>query len=314
MPKDNSTAVTDIKVQQERTHFQYMLAKNPNYFGNIPGSDLKPNMKLIAEASYEQLTCVGYNPDTGNMEATFSVKQSAGYAGDLCSAGSLEYIRFYMDLHDGHGFIDQGSVAINVHDIPQGKDCKGNLDFPILYVGTLMKKSSSFFYCEKPVLPTLRAILSWSFDPPVNSPNWQPVWGSVLDGDIQLKPSPKIFLKANEALLATHLNIAAVSPHLSNDQITEITGVNTAQLNTIPEAVSLADLIKESEKSKVPATRFAFKSIANMIKFPSSEITLQDKATLSAAKIDISKIIDQIALPVPHDTSKQMLILRNWNA
>ena len=60
------------------------------------------------------------------MEATFSIKNSYGYSGDLCTAGSREYVRFYLDFHDGAGFIDQGNVAINVHDIPAGKDCNGN--------------------------------------------------------------------------------------------------------------------------------------------------------------------------------------------
>src|ERR1035437_8006131 len=107
------TKEKEFSVQPERTHFQDMIAKNPNYFGNIPGSKLKSNYQLIAETSYEQLTCVGYNPDTGNMEATFSIKKSVGYSGNLCAPGSFEYVRFYLDFHDGAGFIDQGSVALN---------------------------------------------------------------------------------------------------------------------------------------------------------------------------------------------------------
>ena len=179
MAKSVSTKITEIKVEQERSLFLNMLGKNLNYFGNFPESKLKPNLKLISNTSYEQLTCVGYNPDTANMEATFAIKKSAGYSGNLCTAGSLEYVRFYLDFHDGNGFIDQGSVAVNVHDIPADKDCSGNSIFPIIYVATLKKKTSKFFFCDKPVLPTLRAVLSWSIDPPVNSPNWPPVWAML---------------------------------------------------------------------------------------------------------------------------------------
>ena len=70
-------APADLEVQQERTNFKYLLAKNPNYFGNIPGSKLKADFKLIADTGFEQLNCVGYNPDTRNMEAIFSIKRSS---------------------------------------------------------------------------------------------------------------------------------------------------------------------------------------------------------------------------------------------
>jgi hypothetical protein len=183
-----ATTITE-SIQPERTHFQFMLAKNPNYFGNIPGSKLKPNLKIVSNTGYEQLTCVGYNPDTQNMEATFSIHKSAGYSGSLCSGGSFEHVRFYLDFHDGAGFIDQGTVAVNVHDIPNGKDCQGKPLFPLKYAATLKKKTKKNSFCSAPVLPTLRAILSWGIEPPADSPTWTPVWGNVLDRDVQLKPS-----------------------------------------------------------------------------------------------------------------------------
>lgn len=302
MAKSNSTKIIEIKVERERTQFLHMLAKNANYFGNIPGSKLKPNYKLISNMSYEQLTCVGYNPDTANMEATFSIKKSAGYSSNLCAAGSFEYVRFYLDFHDGNGFIDQGSVAINVHDIPAEKDCNGNSIFPIIYVATLKKTTSKFFYCDKPILPTLRAILSWSTDPPANSPNWLPVWGSVMNCDVQLKPSLKYPISNID--LSEYFTLAVNSPNLSTKQLSEITGVDLAQINPQPLPPHLADLIKESVKLKVPASRFAFKTVHNMIKYPTSEITMMEKAILSDAKINLSQLIDQLSIVAPANASK----------
>lgn len=304
MAKSTNTAPAELVVQQERTHFKFMLAKNPNYFGNIPGSELKPIFKLITETSYEQLTCVGYNPDTRNMEATFAIKRSAGYSGGLCTNGSFEHIRFYLDFHDGAGFIDQGSMAVNVHDIPADKDCNGKSIFPIIYVATLQKKTSKFSTCGNPLLPTLRAILSWSTDPPANSPNWQPVWGNVMDCDVQMKPS-WIFNPGDfQVDLSKYLELAALSPSLTAKQIATISGVDIASLNPQPLPPKLADLIKISEKLKVPASRFAFKTVSNMIKYPTSEITMMDKTALLDAKIDFSKLIDQLVIPLPIDTSK----------
>lgn len=293
-------------IQPERTHFKHMLAKNPNYFGNIPGSKLKSNMVLNANIGFEQLTCIGYNPDTENMQATISINRSSGYSGDLCAAGSFEYVRFYLDMHDGKGFIDQGLVAINVHDIPQGQDCQGHSNFPLKYVATLVKKTPDDFHCENPVLPTMRAILSWGVDPPADSPNWGPVWGNVMDADIQLKPADTVHLKDYAVNLSKYMAIAVKSPYLTTMQVAKIAGIDYAQLNPqpFPPKASLANQIKKFDKSNVPASRFAFKNVYNMIKFPASEITMMEKTILSEANINVAQLIDKFGVMVPKDTSK----------
>lgn len=301
MKKQTPKKSAGFVVQPERTHFQFMLAKNPNYFGNIPGSKLKENFKLIADTNFEQLTCVGYNPDTANMEATFSIKRSTGYSGNLCTGGSFEYVRFYLDFHDGAGFIDQGSVAVNVHDIPADKDCKGQSIFPISYVATLKKKTPRLSFCDNPVLPTLRAILSWSIDPPAASPNWKPVWGSVMDCEVQLKPFWKFPFDFD---LANYFSLAVSSPQLSVKQVSEISGVDIHKLNPQPANFSLTEIARKYDKLKVPASRFAFKTVHNMIKYPSSEITMMDKSILDDLKVNVSSIIDQIGTLFPIDTSK----------
>jgi hypothetical protein len=301
MGKTNSNLITEFKVEPERTHFQYMLAKNPNYFGNIPGSKLKPNFKFISNTGYEQLTCIGYNPDTANMEATFAIKRTTGYSGNLCTNGSFEHVRFYLDFHDGLGVIDQGTVSINVHDIPAENDCEKTSIFPIIYVATLKKKTSKLFYCETPVLPTLRVILSWFQEPPADSPDWPPVWGNVMNRDVQLKPSLKII---NSIDMSDYLTLAKNSPDLSSKQIADISGIDLNQINSHPEPPGLAELVKKSAKLNVPASRFAFKTVSKMIKYPTSEITMMDKATLSNAKINSDLLIDQFVAAVAIDASK----------
>jgi len=294
----------EFKIAPERLYFQAMLAKNPNYFGNIPGSKIEPILKFFTQTIYEELTCVGYNPDTENMEATFAIKKSAGYSGNLCTAGSFEFVRFYLDFHDGKGFIDQGSTAINVHDIPAGKDCNGNPDFPIMYVATLIAKTKKIFYCESPLLPTLRAILSWSSDPPADSPNWQPVWGNVMDKDVQFKPSFKF--PVVDIDLSKFFALAESSPNLPVSKIAEISGVNIIALNPqpLPPFADLNELIKLSQNLKVPASRFAFKTVHSMVKYPLSEITMMNKTILGEAKIDVGSLIDQIINAVKPDASK----------
>ncbi len=300
MKKTDQSA--ELFVQPERSQYKFLLAKNANYFGTLPESKLKPVFKLIADTGYEQLTCVGYNPDTTNMEATFSIKKSFGYSGDLCHAGSFEYVRFYLDFHDGLGFIDQGSVAVNVHDIPDKKDCHEQSIFPISYVATLQKKTAKFSVCDSPLLPTLRAILSWSIDPPVSSPNWLPTWGGRMDCDVQMKPYWKFPIHPLIDF-SKYFTLAATSPNLTAKQLSEITEIDLHQL--LPQTVnsSLPDLLRKYDQAKVPASRTVYKTVFNMTQNPTSEITMKDKFTLENLKIDVASIIDKIIV-LPIDSSK----------
>ncbi len=288
----------EVAIIPERTHFQHMLAKNPNYFGNIPGSTLKPVYKLIGDTTYEQITCVGYNPDSGNMEATIAIHQPVGYNGDLCTPGSFEYLRFYLDC--GTGLVDQGMVAINVHDIPVAKDCAGDPIFPLIYVATLPKACKDILCCETPLLPKLQVILSWSVPPPPNAPGWAPVWGNVVQGEVQIKPkSPWLCkllpLSEKNNDLSTFLELALNSPNLSTNQVAEISGTDLNQLNPKPAASSLAELAKGYAKA-VPAKRFALKTVSDIIQNPTSEASIASKAALVDLKIDVDAIIDEYAV------------------
>lgn len=294
------------KIPLERSHFLELVTKNPNYFGNITDSVFKPVKSILQKTTYEELNCVGYNPETEEMEATFAIKRSVGYSGNLCSNGSFEYMRFYMDFHDGAGFIDQGVVRINVHDIPSGKDCSGDSTFPIIYSATLKKQTDKKFFCNNPILPTLRVILSWNQNPPQNAPNWKPVWGNVKDCDVQLEPIKIPHLIKPDLLpdLTKFLNITKISPNLSVKKAAEIAGFNLADLNAQKNVSTLNDLIIDGKKTKTPASRFAYKSVLKMMKYPTSEITMHNKSILENANIKLEGLIDDITLFEPKDDSK----------
>jgi hypothetical protein len=176
-------------VLKERATFKALLAKNPNYFGNLEQVAWKPVKKIVADTGHEQLTCVGLNPRTSFLEATIAVKRPTGYAGDLCHAGSTEYVRFFLDY--GSGWEDAGLTGVQVHDIPNHPDCAGRPDKPLTYVASL-RIDPRRDCCTHPVLPRVRAILSWQWVPPAGAANvnWKPVWGNVLDCDVQIAPGP----------------------------------------------------------------------------------------------------------------------------
>jgi len=185
-------AVTRL-VELERSDFHKLLAVNPNYFGNLADSPFKAVKKIIGNTTYEELTCIGFNPNLNQLEATVPIKLPTGYGGGLCFAGSTEYVRFFIDY--GGGWEDAGMVAVNVHDIPNANDCANKPEKPLVYVLTqpIEPKRDS---CGNPVLPLVRGILSWNNPPPAGAANanWPPVWGNVLDRHIQIKPRPPLII------------------------------------------------------------------------------------------------------------------------
>ena len=68
-------------VQPERANMQLLLLQNPNYFGtlskNNPLSKKYKAVKLVqGNTTYEQLTCVGYNPQMKSLTAIVKMNQN----------------------------------------------------------------------------------------------------------------------------------------------------------------------------------------------------------------------------------------------
>src|SRR5688500_4329396 len=181
------------RVERERAQFKQLLASNPNYFGNLAGSPFKQVKKIASNTSYEEISCVGYNPDRAELEATVHIKRPTGYGGNLCSDGTVEYVRFFLDY--GAGWEDQGVMGFNVHDIPTTRDCSRDATKPLHYVATLKIKPKRKA-CRFPVLPNVRAILSWQTVPTAGDPNYPPIWGNVLEQHIQIKRWERNFAAA----------------------------------------------------------------------------------------------------------------------
>ncbi len=172
---------------KERVEFKQLLAANPNYFGNLGESPFKAVKKIVGNTTYEEISCVGFNPALDLLEATVQIKLPGGYNGTLCTPGSIEYVRFFVDY--GAGWIDAGLASFNPHDIPNSLDCAKHKDKPLTYVVTLPLQPERS-NCRNPVLPNVRAILSWQLMPPAGNANanWPPIWGNVHDQHIQIKP------------------------------------------------------------------------------------------------------------------------------
>ncbi len=272
-----------LQIPFERQQLKHLLALNPNYFGTLVDSQLPPVFKLAGDTSYEELTCVGYDPRTAVLEATVSVKQNGGYDGGLCGPGSYEYVRFYLDY--GAGWEDAGVASINVHDVPAGVDCAGQPWSPLSYAASL-KITPNTSVCFFPRLPRVRAILSWKTVP--DGPDFVPVWGNVLEDTIQIKPR-FWFLKEYIDVLADLNKVKIVIPQ--DYQYAEEVVIPKPD----PGPLALAELAKVyggsfggktkgdetfAEEFAVPSHRFGFSHLEQYIQgSPVSELAYSAKVS-----------------------------------
>jgi hypothetical protein len=223
-----------LRVERPRVQFLPLIARNPNYFGNLADSPMEPVQEIVGNTKYEELTCVGFNLNLNTLEATIRIKQPTGYSGDLCQAGSIEYVRFFLDY--GSGWQDAGVVSFNIHNIPNSVDCAEKLTKPLNYVLS-QEIEPNKRYCRIPVLPKVRAILSWQLEPPAGDPNWSPVWGNVLDRQIQIKPRPWNFVDLVDVLASS------VGQELELPQELEEVKLEPIPLPD-PPPIALADLVE----------------------------------------------------------------------
>jgi len=175
--KKSQISINRLPPEQARSNFHLLLLTNPNYFGNLKDSTFEPVLSIAGDTSFEEIGCVGFSDALSRLEAVVSIKQNAGYGGGLCTSGSQEYVRFYLSFDGGTTWIDQGVTGFNAHDIAGPK--------PLEYVvAQPISVSEDFCFFEN--LPQVRAILSWNFEPPANTPGFVPVWGNVVDVTIQI--------------------------------------------------------------------------------------------------------------------------------
>ncbi|MBC8064383.1 MAG: hypothetical protein H7Y17_06105 [Chlorobia bacterium] len=155
-------------------------------------ADLKIDIGKLIEAiaktdgntDYEELTCVGYDPNNDALVGVIKVKKSSGYSGNMCSTGSREYVAFWVDWGDGAGWTYEGTSSVRVHDV--GSMPAGGLQFAVFEaLGSVKRRKACW---TGPVTAKVRAIMSWQTPPSTSDPNWVPTWGNREETVIQLNP------------------------------------------------------------------------------------------------------------------------------
>jgi hypothetical protein len=278
------------EVPLERADFAALILSNPNYFGNLSGSPFKSVIALSGNTSYEELKCVGYNPDRDLLKAVVWVKLPVGFLGDLCTAGSQEYVRFYVSFDNGATWQDQGVVSFTAHDEPGPK--------PLEYAVTL-QPHSYFTWCFRELLPRVRAILSWNVPPPPNTPNYMPVWGNVLEEHIQVRPR----------LLFSVAELAAEAKVTLPTQLHALVDPKAELAVPTPEKLNVSELVALYRNKDVHEHRYLFPLIQPLIAKPASLQAFAaygSNGPLAGIDIDLGAVIAAIG-KTDGDTSYEQL-------
>ena len=250
----DSTVTMPGGYAHERATFKGLLLGNPNYFGNLVESPFKVVLPLSGNTYYEELACLGYQPQRECLEAVVYVYQPVGYGSDVCGAGSTEYVRMYLSFDNGATWQDQGMSSFRAYNVPQGTEGGKRLEYAV----SLAVSPTSKLCFQNPLI-LARAILSWNNPPPPNAPGWTPVWGNVRDATVFVEPRRFIFihefLDSAKAKLAPQL-AAIVDPE--------------AQLPTLNESLGAVELSGLYRNKGVPAHRFAYKELAAFLSGPAT--------------------------------------------
>ena len=227
------------------------------------------------DINWEELKCIGYNPELQRLEAVVDIKQASGYSGGLCANASREYVRFYVDFKDGAGFRDMGLASFKSADIAGAQHPLSYMVY--LYISDAQYRR--FSNCTQAVIPTMRAVLSWNAVPTPNAPDYQPYYGNVQEADIQIQRRQFIILKDVLDLAKKPELKALLSPDLPIPL-------------PAPQPVNVKDLHAAYLHGGIPNHRTFFSTIGTVIQSPmdfSQAIAKFNIGDLSALQINPSE-------------------------
>jgi hypothetical protein len=278
--------------------FRALLLANPNYFGNLKASPFPPVLNILEDTTYEQIGSVGFQPQFNRVDAVVYVKQPSGYNGGICTAGSPEYLRFYISFDSGATWQDQGLTSFTAHDIP-GTSPSARLEYAVSLVINPPKR-----FCFVSNLAQVRAILSWNAPPPPNDPNFTPVWGSVHDTNIQIAPLELVLLGD----LFKELNV-----QLPPDAA-QVLDLQTPTPAAVPPKLGALQLLHLYRGKGVEPHRFALAELHHLVQNPAAgEPQMTAGFAGSVAGIEITPEIIGKLFPTDGDTRYEQLEAIGFN-
>jgi hypothetical protein len=277
-------------LQLEKTAVRELELTRKALLAHLFASRRKPT-KLIEKAQkyagithWEELTCVGFRPEASQLEAGVSIKQPLGYSGGLCTDGSTEYIRFFVDWGEGAGYQDEGLSSFKAYDI---SDAPPDPQHPLHHMVYLQLDDEKFKRCCKyEVIPKVRAVLGWNQIPSLN-PNDVPIFGNRLDVHIQLDPKWNLWCLLEDLIDDIHVN-----------PVFDKIDLEAQPKFKPPKPMPLFQLHKRYKAEKVPEHRFLFETLHPMLasgKGLFQAVLQPDLSIIEKLDIDLVKVIEQLS-------------------
>lgn len=241
------------RLPAERAKFRALVLSNPNYFGNIATSPFPPVLNIQLNRTYEEIGCVGFQPQFNRLDAVIYINQINGYGGGICTAGTPEYVRFYTSSDNGASWQDAGLTSFTAWDIPGGTAGRRRLEYA---VSLNIDPAKRFCFIQNIVL--VRAILSWNVPPPPNTPNFVPVWGDIHNTHIQIDPRTLIIF--NDILQQAQIKLPPV--------LADILDLDSPVAVKPPQALSAPELAQLYKGKDVEPHRFALAELQQLVSAP----------------------------------------------
>jgi hypothetical protein len=185
------------------------------------GEAIATILATSGNTDYEELDCVGLDPNRSTLVGVVNVKLPYGFNGGLCTAGSTEYVAFWVDWGGGYQYV--GTATINTHDISSLP--AGGLEYAVVLpvdVASHMQPCSSGAQTAN-----VRAILSWQTPPPPSNPNYVPVWGNQDNALVQIPSGQPVQTGVPNIAIIGGIGVAEI----------DTTGVTALPGATFPGAV-----------------------------------------------------------------------------
>ena len=189
-----------------------VIALDPaKWFAGIEDVDLSSVasawLNTNSNTEYEQLKRIELDSDASQLTAVLTVKQSLGYCGGHMTAGSREFVAFWVDW--GSGFQYVGTTSAAVHD--SGRLPSTGQDYSVVLPIHLSRQGEN--ECAKTV--KVRAVLSWNTPPSTTNPNAPVVWGESLDCTILISGAHKVAVPTWRSVAPRSLWFSMCAPALT---------------------------------------------------------------------------------------------------
>ncbi|HEU4778132.1 MAG TPA: hypothetical protein VFS95_15050 [Telluria sp.] len=277
------------QVPETRSKFRALVLANPNYFGNVEASPFPPVLSIQLNSTYEEIGCVGFQPQFNRLDAVIYINQPAGYGGGICGPGTPEYVRFYTSSDNGATWQDAGLTSFTAWDIPSGTAGSRRLEYA---VSLNINPAKRFCFIQNIVL--VRAILSWNVPPPPNTPNFVPVWGDIHNTHIQIDPRTLIIF--NDILQQAQIKLPPV--------LADILDLESPVAVKPPKVLSAPELAVLYKGQEIPPHRYALAELQQLVTQPALFEELMAPGfggVLAGTGIDLANLGD-VLFPVDGST------------